>query len=94
MNFCLISYDICDDTRRTRIHDLLRNHGVRVQKSVFECILPDKKLQGLQDRLAKMLDPGVDSIRFYRVCRRCLTSVEVLGVGTEPDPENNLPVII
>lgn len=94
MNFCLISYDVCEDTRRTRIHDLLRNHGVRVQKSVFECILPDKKLQDLQDRLSKMLDPSVDSIRFYRVCRRCLTNVEIVGIGTEPDLDNHLPVII
>ena len=94
MNFCLISYDVTDDTRRTRIHDLLRNHGVRVQKSVFECILPEKKLQELQERLSRMIHPTVDSIRFYRMCRRCLTSVEVLGVGTEPDMDNQLPVII
>jgi len=94
MNFCLISYDICDDPRRTRIHDLLRNHGTRVQKSVFEVRLPDRKLQELQNKLSKMLDPTVDSIRLYRVCRRCLSSVEIFGTGPEPDPDDNLPVII
>lgn len=94
MNFCLISYDVCDDTRRTRIHDLLRNHGTRVQKSVFECRLPDRKLLELQNRLAQMLDPKVDSIRVYRVCRRCLGTVEFYGVGPDPDPDDNLPVIL
>lgn len=94
MNHSLISYDISDDHRRNQIHKLLKNHGFRVQKSVFECRLPDRKLQDLQVRLSKLLDPSVDSIRVYRLCKKCLCSVEVMGTGSVPDDGDQLPTII
>jgi len=94
MIFSLISYDISDDDRRTRIHDLLRNHGLRVQKSVFECRLPEKKLNELQVKLGNLMNPNTDSVRIYRLCKRCLFSVEAMGTGSLPDDEHDLPSII
>jgi CRISPR-associated protein Cas2 len=94
MNFCLISYDIRDDTRRTRIHDLLKNHGLRVQFSVFECCLSERRFLDLHRQLLRLLDPSVDSIRFYKLCRKCLVGVEVAGVGVPPDEDDSLPIIL
>lgn len=94
MTFSLISYDITDDTRRTRIYQLLRNHGERVQYSVFECHLPDKKLQELRNQLFKLIDPRVDSVRIYRLCKKCLFGVEVVGAGRVPEGVSELPNIV
>lgn len=94
MIFALISYDITDDARRTRIHKFLRNHGERVQYSVFECQLSDRRLQDVQNKLSQMIDPSVDSLRIYRLCKRCLFSVEVYGTGQVPEGPNDLPNIV
>lgn len=94
MNFALISYDISDDQMRTQVSKYLKNHGYRVQKSVFECRLPEKKLQEIHNRLSQMIDPTTDSVRLYRLCKRCLWSVETLGRGSPPDEGDELPVII
>lgn len=81
MNVSLISYDISCDHRRTLVYKLLKNHGFSVQKSVFECRLPDRKLQELQVKLSGMLNPTTDSIRIYRLCKKCLCSVEVMALA-------------
>ena len=35
--FCLVCFDIVEDRSRTRVVKVLKSHGQRVQKSVFEC---------------------------------------------------------
>jgi CRISPR-associated protein Cas2 len=42
--FYLVSYDIPDDRRRTRLAKLLKDYGGRVQYSVFECLLNQELL--------------------------------------------------
>ena len=39
--YFVVSYDISDDKRRTKIHNTLKSYGQRVQYSVFECDLTD-----------------------------------------------------
>lgn len=77
----LISYDIVDDPRRTRLAHLLENHGRRVQYSVFECELGEKRFLELRRRIMKEIDPTVDSVRIYPLCARCAAVVEVIGTG-------------
>ncbi|MCS6805410.1 MAG: CRISPR-associated endonuclease Cas2, partial [Blastocatellia bacterium] len=40
--FIVISYDVQEDKRRTRIHKALKSYGQWVQYSVFECELEKK----------------------------------------------------
>ena len=35
----IIAYDVTEDSSRTKLADLLLDHGVRIQKSVFEADL-------------------------------------------------------
>ncbi len=42
--FCIVSYDLPDDGRRLKLSKILLDFGDRVQYSVFECILKDKKM--------------------------------------------------
>ena len=41
--FYLVCYDIVSDRRRNKVSKLLEAYGLRVQKSVFECVLDDKE---------------------------------------------------
>ena len=80
MTFYLICYDITDDRRRTRVAKLLEAYGLRVQKSVFECVLDERHRERLQARLLKLLDPRKDQLRFYPLSDRCRSQVAILGI--------------
>jgi CRISPR-associated protein Cas2 len=78
----VVSYDIPDDKRRTRVHATLKNYGTRVQYSVFECELEPARLAELRSRLAKLIEPHEDHLRYYRLCKDCLA--QTLTQGDRP----------
>lgn len=80
----LVSYDIPDDRRRTRVHRALTGFGVWVQYSVFECFLDRKQRLLLEARLSKEIHHKEDTVRIYGLCGTCSPKVEVLGHGDVP----------
>lgn len=84
----LVSYDVVDDRRRTRLAKVLKDFGERVQFSVFECHLDAGQLDALARRLAKVIDETKDSVRIYRLCNNCAPRTSILGTGVlTEDPE-------
>lgn len=77
----LASYDISDPRRLQRIAKIMKNYGERVLKSVFECHLEDADFQRMKDRIVATIDHTEDSVRFYFICDKCLSRVEVSGFG-------------
>lgn len=77
--FFVISYDISDDRKRYLIDKELKNNGVRVQKSVFECIITDAQFVKLREKLEKFIDHETDSIRYYYLCKGCIYSIQSVG---------------
>ena len=77
--FMVISYDISEDKRRTKIHKMLKSYGQWMQYSVFECDVTDSQYAKLRARLSKMIKPEEDSIRFYFLCACCHPKVERIG---------------
>ena len=83
--FYIICYDISDDRDRYRVVKALKGFGTRVQKSVFECPdLTEKQLLDLQAKLDALIDHGVDSIHYFRLCLACIKEVEWSGLGCKP----------
>jgi CRISPR-associated protein Cas2 len=84
----VVSYDVPSDRRRLRLANALKDFGVRVQYSVFECNIDDGELIKLRTRLLKLIDEKEDKVRLYRFCLSCAERQEVYGQGgpTE-DPE-------
>lgn len=74
----ILSYDISNDTRRTRIAQFLLGYGNRVQKSVFEANLNPRELKEILSQAAKQIEP-TDSFRAYLTCGRCCAGVQTLG---------------
>jgi CRISPR-associated protein Cas2 len=84
----IIAYDISDHQRRKMIHDILKNHGERVQWSVFECYLDEQTLQSLRTELAALIEQDEGSIRWYPLCAWCQREIESQGCGElNDDPE-------
>jgi CRISPR-associated protein Cas2 len=76
--FIVVSYDIVDDRRRTRLHRILKNFGTRVQYSVFECMLEPKDFTRLQATVTPVIK-GDDHVRYYRLCDHCERQIMVIG---------------
>jgi CRISPR-associated protein Cas2 len=76
----VISYDVPDDKRRTKLHKMLKSYGQWMQYSLFECHdLTDTQYAKLRSRLDKLVVPQEDSVRFYFLCGCCQGKVERVG---------------
>jgi CRISPR-associated protein Cas2 len=81
--FYLVTYDIADDQRRTKVAKILEDFGDRVQYSVFEMELErPEQLDEMRSRLEQVLDPQTDGVRIYLLCQGCRAKIVILGQGT------------
>ncbi len=68
----LVAYDISTTEavgkkRLFLIAKVMERYGVRVQKSVFECLMSEAKFQQLLFELEGILKPSQDSLLVYRL---------------------------
>ena len=82
----VITYDIADDKRRTKVHKVLLGQGKWTQYSLFDCFLSRKDLVRLQAKLAQHLVAAQDSVRFYALCTNCVSRVETVGGPPPSEP--------
>jgi CRISPR-associated protein Cas2 len=87
----VIAYDIPDDRRRTKVHQILMGFGKWTQYSLFECFLSRKELILLQSKLDHYLIDAQDSVRFYPLCANCVAKVETIG---GPPPQDEILFIV
>lgn len=80
----LVAYDIRDEVRLRRVHDVVRSFGCRLQYSVFLCDLTDVERIGLKSRLREVTKATVDSVLFIDLGepdRRGTECIEFMGVA-------------
>ncbi len=87
----VVAYDIPDDRRRSKVHQILLGFGKWTQYSLFECFLTRKDLILLQSKLGEYLINTQDSVRFYPLCANCVKRVETIG---DPPPKEELLFIV
>lgn len=95
--FVIVCYDVATQDaagarRLRRIAEVCKDHGVRVQYSVFECRLEAKDWVVLKDRLLREYEPTTDSLRFYFLSSDDARKVEHHGVRPPLDPTGPLVV--
>jgi len=83
----VVSYDISDNKIRRRVCQLLRNHGERVQYSVFECHLERREVYELRARISALLEQH-DQVRWYPLCDWCRTRTSWDGPGRAPEDKD------
>lgn len=93
----LITYDVSlmddDGPRRLRqIAKICKDHGQRVQHSVFECVITQAQFVNLKSKLSNIIYDTSDTIRMYHLGNNGFSKTEVLGKVTSFDPE--APLII
>ena len=60
-NFIVVAYDVADDRRRSHVVKLLEKVGVRINLSVFECLLTDNQFTQLKKEISNLLSRYFDS---------------------------------
>jgi len=66
----LVTYDVNTESeggkkRLRRVAKTCQGYGLRVQNSVFECLIDYGQASQLQTRLEEIIDKEKDSLRFY-----------------------------
>lgn len=81
MNHLVVAYDIPEDARRTRLAKFLLGYLDRVQKSVFEGEIAEKRVEAMRAGIETIIDQAEDSVRIYHLCAGCVPAVLVIGQG-------------
>jgi len=71
----VVTYDISNDKRRTKLSTLLEKYGLRVNYSVYECELNQTKFDKLlyEIELKKLINKKYDSLRFYYIHEKAMS---------------------
>ena len=86
----LVSYDVstqdqAGERRLRQIARACRDHGLRVQFSVFEVELEPAQWTMLKKRLTDLIDPAQDSLRFYYLGKNWQRRIEHIGAKATLD---------
>lgn len=93
----LITYDVSTQSAagRKRLRQVAKqcvNYGQRVQNSVFECVLDAAQYAVVKHKLEAIIDPKLDSLRFYNLGNNYKSRVEHVGAKPSFSVEDALIV--
>ncbi|MDF1508809.1 CRISPR-associated endonuclease Cas2 [Robertmurraya sp. DFI.2.37] len=91
----LVTYDVAITTnggaaRLRRVAKICEQYGVRVQNSVFECIVDATQKKRLEMDLMKVIDQQSDSIRIYQLGNQYRNKVNHIGAKETLNVEDPL----
>lgn len=91
----LVTYDVNtqDKEGRKRLRRVAKqctNYGVRVQNSVFECVVDAAQLRILKKALCDEIDADKDSLRIYNLGNSGKSNVEHIGTKQSLNVEGEL----
>ena len=89
MRHLVVAYDVVDDLKRARLAKFLKGYLERVQKSVFEGDLDDRRVEAMRKGIEKIVDLENDTVRLYTICARCRPATEIIGTGIFIEPSED-----
>lgn len=93
----IVAYDVNTEDRAgqrrlRRVAQICKDHGQRVQKSVFECSVNEAQYEQMKRKLIREMDKAVDNLRIYRLIEPREHFVEAFGVDSFINYEDPLIV--
>ncbi len=86
-SFYVVAYDISDTKRRAKVVKVLQRVGIRVNLSVFECMVNDTQFNILCHELEKIVIPKEDQINIYYLCTNCFSKIKYIPKDVRKIPE-------
>ena len=82
----LVTYDVVDNRRRTKLATFLEGYGRRVQRSVFECFMGLGEMKKFEGQILKRISLPEDNVQLYWISADVLPRSVTLGspMPTEP----------
>lgn len=82
----VVVYDTSDNKRRQKIVKLLEKTGIRINWSVFECMITLSQRDVLTSEINKIVHPKEDTVVIYPICKDCYSKAIYF-----PDKQRKVP---
>lgn len=89
----IVAYDIADPRRLNRVAKIIKDYGVRVQKSIFEVKVEQKQFNKMKTRVEKVIENKEDGVKYFPLCEKCAGTIEIIGQGVFIDPDEEYIVV-
>jgi CRISPR-associated protein Cas2 len=89
----LVTYDIADPRRLNRVAKIMKDYGLRVQKSIFEVDVTIARFKTMRRRIEHELEPLEDGVKYFPLCGKCSGVWLHIGLGTVQWDENDWLVL-
>jgi CRISPR-associated protein Cas2 len=89
----IVAYDIADVKRLNKVAKVIKDYGVRVQKSIFEVDVSNKVFDEMKFRIEEIIEPSEDGVKYFPLCEKCAGTVEIIGQGVFIDPDKEYYVL-
>jgi len=83
----IVAYDIADVKRLARIAKIIKDYGIRVQKSIFEVDVTPIIFDEMKRRVESIIMPEEDGVKYFPLCEKCAGTIEIIGQGVFTDPD-------
>ena len=83
----LVIYDITCPRRITKVAKIIKDYGVRVQKSIFEVTVNAVLFAEMKTRIEDVIVSEKDGVKYFPLCKKCAGTVEIIGQGQYTDPD-------
>jgi CRISPR-associated protein Cas2 len=89
----IVAYDIAEPKRLNRVAKVLKDYGLRVQKSIFEVRVDGARFSEMKVRVEKVIDASEDGVKYFPLCEKCAGTLEIIGQGVFVDPDEEYVVL-
>lgn len=71
----VVAYDVGHNRRRAHVVKILERVGVRVNFSVFECMVTDRQYESLRQEILGCISLKEDTVVYYPICVNCYSQI-------------------
>ncbi len=95
LKFYIVSYDITDEKRLSKVRNTLKGYGYRLQYSVYRCDIEEKDMIILTSELEDIINNNEDGIMVIDLGPTGNTSKnKITYIGQQPYEHNESTIII
>lgn len=89
----IVAYDIAEPRRLNKVAKVVKDYGLRVQKSIFEVAVNNNLFLEMKSRIEDIIETTADGVKYFPLCEKCAGTVEIIGQGIFIDPDEEFYVL-
>jgi len=89
----VVAYDIANPRRLNRVAKVVKDYGIRVQKSIFEVNSENRLFAEMKFRIENEMELSKDGVKYFPLCEKCAGTLEIIGQGIFVDPDEEFYVL-